>query len=144
MKEESTISKIDSELIRTFAMLDAWFDKSLDDGYGEEYEWNSLDVIRHIVTSNDHLLDILSDGYAYAFSGFDHRERSEDQRSFDAMRLALREQLFHCLCLLDELEDQDATNGDAKEMNVYDKLSSLINHLHYHLERLETSERVNM
>jgi hypothetical protein len=144
MKEEKTISKINSELIRTFAALDAWFDKALDDGFEECDQWNTLDVIQHIVTSNDHLLDVLTDGYEYAFSEFDHSNRSEAQKSFDEMRLALREQLFQCLCLLDELEHNGSDEDETKEMNAYDKLSSLTNHLHYHLERLENSERVNL
>lgn len=144
MKEESTISKINSELIRTFACLDAWFDRASDNGFDQENQWSILEVVQHIITSNYHLLDLLSDGYEYAFSEYDHSNRKGDQKSLDVLRFALREQLFHCLCLLDGLEDDNADNSSEKEMNVYDKLSSLTNHLQYHLERLEKSETVNL
>jgi uncharacterized damage-inducible protein DinB len=138
MKEESTISKINSELIRTFSSLDAWFDKALDDGYEDDDEWSMREVLQHLVNSNYHLLDFLSDGYDYALSEYDHVNRSGVQKSFHAIRYALREQLFQCLCLLDNLEQSGNLDlDDEKEMNVYDKLWAITNHLSYHLEQLE-------
>jgi uncharacterized damage-inducible protein DinB len=138
MKEESTISKINSELIRTFASLDAWFDKALDDGYEDDDQWSMREVLQHLVNSNYHLLDFLSDGYNYALTEYDHINRSDVPKSFQAMRYTLREQLFQCLCLLDDVEQSESLDlDDEKEMNVYDKLWAITNHLSYHLEQLE-------
>ena len=144
MKTETTISKINSDLIQTFASLDAWFDKVLEDDFGVENRWSMRDVVQHIVTSNSHLLDLLSEGYDYAWLEFARTDQKRlAQPSLDVMRFALREQLFHCLCLLDEQELGDEEN-ETKEMNVYDKLSSVINHLHYHLQQLEDSEKSDL
>lgn len=137
MKHESTIKKINQELISAFASLDAWFDKTLDDGFDHDEQWGTLDILQHVITSNHYLLEMLSEGYDFALGGFAKQGRSEAEESFYAMRYALREQLFHCLCLLDELHT--AADDESKEMNLYDKLSSLTNHLQYHLECFEES-----
>lgn len=139
MKYESTQSKINKDLIRTFASLDAWFDKVLDDGMLDGEQWDMLDVLQHVITSNNHLLDLLSDGYDFALSQFIRQGRNEGEQSLYAMRFALREQLFHCLCLLDEMEVNMPTENASKQMNLYDKLFSLSSHLQYHLECFESS-----
>lgn len=140
MKNESTISKINQELISTFASLDAWFDKVLDRGFDDRDDhWR---VLQHIVSSNYHLLDLLSDACDYALADVRSGEgRSEAEQTFHAMRFALREQLFRCLCVLDDL-DQPEEGDEAKEMNVYEKLSSLTYHLQYHLEQFEERHAV--
>lgn len=137
MKHESTISKIHQELISTFASLDAWFDRALDELHDNE-QGDALDVLQHMITSNNHLLDSLSDGYDFALATFIRQGRTEAEQSLYAMRFALRDQLFHCLCLLDEIEHGATTQDDSKQMNLYEKLFSLSNHLQYHLECFES------
>jgi uncharacterized damage-inducible protein DinB len=145
MKTETTISKINTELIRSFATLDAWFDKALDDGDKGRNRWSMQEVIQHILNSNYHLLDLLSDGCEYAWSHLQSQDgKLTEERSLDDMRFALREQLFHCLCLLDELGDNAEVNQDVdKAMNIQDRLWSITHHLTYHLERLQDAEVAN-
>lgn len=139
MKTETTISKINTELIRSFAMLDAWFDEALDHGFDDQDRWSIHEVIKHILTSNYHLLDLLSDGCEYAWSHLKLQGGiATHEKSLDHMRFALREQLFHCLCLLDDLEVNDESNYDGdKAMNIHDRLWSITHHLSYHLENLK-------
>ena len=145
MKTETAISKINTELIRSFATLDAWFDKALDHGFDDHDKWSIHGVIQHILTSNYHLLDLLSDGCEYAWS--DLRAQDDNyahEKSLDAMRFALRGQLFHCLCLLDDIEANDSENYESdKAMSMHDRLWSVTHHLSYHLERLENAEAMH-
>jgi hypothetical protein len=141
MKQESTISKINTQLIRTFATLDAWFDKVLDEGFDDAHEWNTLDVLQHLIISNHHVLDVLKGGFSDCINASNFVSGSEADKKFHTLRQLLRDQLFHCLCLLDELEDQQGETVDnAKEMNVCDTLWVITNHLSYHLEQLEGVE----
>lgn len=137
MKQESTISKINQELISSFASLDAWFDKALDELHDDE-RWDILEVLQHVITSNNHLLEMLSDGYDFAMSRFVRQGRTEAEQSLYAMRFLLREQLFHCLCLLDEIDHSAEPDTVSKQMNLHEKLVSLSSHLQYHLACFES------
>jgi hypothetical protein len=138
MKTESTLLKIEHELIGMFASLDAWFDELLDDGMSLGQETDYGEVITHILFSNYRLLNILPDK---ALDELHHDYKPTDQSLYE-LRSALRDQLYQSLLLIDSLEESSALNRlpDEKKMDLYDRLFSIAQHLRYHLELLELSE----
>lgn len=145
MKTETTISKIKQELISMFASLDAWFDKLLDDGFDPEQETDAMEVVEHILSSNDNILNVLPEQYDNALKQLQRSFQPTSQRSLDELRFALRDQLYQALCLVDSLDDiSDLERLDHdKQMDLHDKLFSIAQHLRYHIELLELSESLD-
>jgi hypothetical protein len=137
MKSESTISKINKELISVFAMLDTWFDEVLDN----DNHRNAIQIADHILNSNHHLLRLVSHGFEDALSDSRYVRGNDDvHHSVDELRTTLRDQLHFCLYLLDEIETQNLSEeqqADEKEMDIYHQLTSMTNHVSYHLEELK-------
>lgn len=136
MKSASTISKINRELISAFARLDTWFDEVPD----RDNHWEAIRVADHILNSNHHLLKAISTGFENALSDSSGGAEEDDaNQSIDQLRTSLREQLYFCLCLLDELETQNATGRETEEkgMDIHEQLYSITQHVSYHLERMQ-------
>ncbi|HEY0656053.1 MAG TPA: DinB family protein [Chryseosolibacter sp.] len=143
MKTESTISKIQQELISMFASLDAWFDKLMDDGFDPDQEINTLEVVEHILSSNYNVLNVLPMECDNALELLERDFQAISQpRTMDELRFALRDQLYQSLCLIDSLDDSVARDpfSHDKQMDLRDKLFAIAQHLRYHLEELEKVE----
>jgi len=124
MSLQSTIHKLNNDLISLFAVVDAWLDKDDQEQIGSEsFRFRKIAIVNFLVV-NKQLLDFInkvSDDDLLHDIRFDVEDAYENvsniiqgdylvQQFLDAkpqiLREHLREQLFQLLCLIDALHDK--------------------------------------
>jgi hypothetical protein len=80
----------------------------------------------------------VSDGFEDALSNLrTSAEGDSAEKIIDQLRTSLREQLYFCLCLLDELEMlEQISETEGKQMDIREQLYSIAHHVTYHLGRM--------
>lgn len=165
MSIETSMKEISKKLIRSFAVLDGWFDQPDYILYQQpaKNETQAADILNHVILVNEALLERLEKVSVADFADLDVQQvlkpiegeitstfvhtTQVNHDSLVTVRKNLRSQLHRCLCLIDILSDNREASDDESsaraKLYIHQNLWHMSTFIEGHLSQLNVFRRAH-